>query len=172
MWLKVLNLGRTVVGRTWYLKGLTSSKTSRTQAIADLIVCAGVAVASLGIGGLETESVAIAAVTFLTAVLRVPLSRILGYVDPTLKDAISPSEMVDLVRYKDKGWRHFSGSVLDAQLNGYAFGVTGDNHIIDLATLRDTGVLHRELTDAERTAGDSIVKEFDRRFGDGQPNPR
>jgi hypothetical protein len=132
--LKIMPLIMSIFNRTRKLSGALKSKTTQTQWIATLIVCAVIAAVGAFVPALQDDVTAQGAALALIALLGPALSRLIGKIE---KQPLQNAEIELLaVQLKDDvaAWRKFDGMVSEAKDKGYARGLSYKNIIYDLST--------------------------------------
>jgi hypothetical protein len=138
---KVLPLIMSIFNRTRRLSGALKSKTTTTQWIATLIVCAVIAAVGAFVPALQDDVTAQGAALALIALLGPALSRLIGKIEK--KPLQNPDIMLyATMRTDETVWRTFSGTVMDANQEGiYTRGVSHGGTIFDLQTGEIVGTL-------------------------------
>jgi hypothetical protein len=155
--LKYLPILAQIWQRSKRLEGMFRSHTTRVQGI--VLTLLALFVSSLGffVPSFASREVEQSLFLVLLAVVGTFTSRLVGYRDPDLSMDVDVAGVFLLsVRHDDLVWHSYSGSILDACLEGWHFGIDVDGNVWSLSDMPSlTGEqirLHHSGTDKESDA--------------------
>ena len=132
-----------ILARARALHGALSSETTRRQWWVTFPVAVAVAAAGYFLPPIAGEEVALALTTVLIAALAPLVSRAVGYRDK-LDLTYAEVYVIAVMRRRERVWRAFSGTLMDARAEGYDWARDADGNLYDVQTGRCAGVVMRE----------------------------
>lgn len=136
-----------LLSRARRLHGALNSETTTRQWWVTFPVAVAVAAAGYFLPPIAGEEVALALSTVLIAALAPLVSRVVGYQDKT---DLPHAEVyvIAVMRRRERVWRAFSGTLLDAHAEGYDWARDADGNLYDVQSGRCEGVVMREAVSA------------------------
>ncbi len=131
-----------ILFRARALHGALSSETTRRQWWVTFPVAVLVAAAGYFLPPIAGEEVALALTTVLIAALAPLVSRAIGYQDKDLPYA--EVFIIAVMRRRERVWRAFSGTLLDAHAEGYDWAQDADGNLYDVQSGQCEGVVMRD----------------------------
>ena len=133
-----------ILARARALHGALSSETTRRQWWVTFPVAVAVAAAGYFLPPIAGEEVALALTTVLIAALAPLVSRAVGYRDKTDLPYVY---VIAVMRRRERVWRAFSGTLLDAHAEGYDWAQDADGNLYDAQSGRCEGVVMRDAAE-------------------------
>jgi len=135
-----------ILARARALHGALSSETTRRQWWVTFPVAVAVAAAGYFLPPIAGEEVALALTTVLIAALAPLVSRVVGYQDKT-DLPYAEVYVIAVMRRRERVWRAFSGTLLDAHAEGYDWAQDADGNLYDAQSGRCEGVVMRDAAE-------------------------
>lgn len=135
-----------IIVRARALHGALSSETTRRQWWVTFPVAVAVAAAGYFLPPIAGEEVALALTTVLIAALAPLVSRAVGYQDK-LDLTYAEVFVMAVMRRRERVWRAFSGTLLDAHAEGYDWARDVDGNLYDVQSGQCEGVVMRDAAE-------------------------
>ena len=132
-----------ILARARALHGALSSETTRRQWWVTFPVAVAVAAAGYFLPPIAGEEVALALTTVLIAALAPLVSRVVGYQDKT-DLPYAEVYVIAVMRRRERVWRAFSGTLMDARAEGYDWARDADGNLYDVQSGQCEGVVMRD----------------------------
>ena len=132
-----------IIVRARALHGALSSETTRRQWWVTFPVAVLVAAAGYFLPPIAGEEVALALATVLIAALAPLVSRAVGYRDK-LDLTYAEVYVIAVMRRRERVWRAFSGTLMDARAEGYDWARDADGNLYDVQSGQCEGVVMRD----------------------------
>lgn len=132
-----------ILARARALHGALSSETTRRQWWVTFPVAVAVAAAGYFLPPIAGEEVALALSTVLIAALAPLVSRAIGYQDKT-DLPYAEVFIIAVMRRRERVWRAFSGTLMDARAEGYDCARDADGNLYDVQSGQCEGVVMRD----------------------------